>query len=655
MKNLKLFMKIILFTFITFTFTACNSGQCNNNAGIQEVVMDSNDGGIANNATNVPLKPIIVLKFIQPMDAATINNTTIILITEDGTSIPISQITSDSTNTRFYFTPASPLQPGTKYNVKLTSGIQTAIGTPIKATSFSFSTTTTPDVTPPTVSIIEPNNGGQNISLAPNISIMFSESVQNVNTSTVTIHEGSITGPTLATSAIVAGENNTYSLSSAVPLKNNTTYYVALSDGITDMSGNSLAPTSFDFTTNSIALYIAPISAKVGESFNLDINFTNNPPTNDNPYTIVLPEGLTTEDSSASSYSITSTQSIKKIKVAANATAGIKVVEIRDKSNNIVSYINIPVAILKNMFYMATYSTGGKGIYSCQYDISTGNATTPCTNETQFGDLNSSAIAINSTGTVAYGGGRFSGSTGDIRVCQINNTYGADFGKFTSCSTVNIPNLSGAGVFGIALNQQQTKIYIGVLIPRNGNSIFACDISPTNPTPSNCVNQTNLDVKDGVGRMTINYSGNTIIFNNDSKNMYTCSILSNGNIDNCQSQLIQYSGSSSSYAAPGFSYDNTKIFTVGRYGRVSYVSYNQQTKQNDGIFNNGLTTPITDAASYLYLTAVSFGPTGAFISAAQAPAGVLYCPLDLDGKLATCNPWSYTSGINNIDNIFVFD
>lgn len=228
--------------------TAANSNNNNNNAAT--VILDSSSGGVANNAINVSLYPIIVLKFSAVMNPTTVNTNNVFLSTNIAVENPqnliaITNITPNFNNTGFSFSPVSALNSNTKYYVIISANIKTAINNSAISNQFNF---TTGNMTIPIANLLNPIDNAVNIGLNPNIQIAFSESVINFNFSTVILHEGSVNGTMAYFNAIVPGANNIYTLIPANSLKQQTTYYLVLSDFIND-GKNFLNPTIFNFTT----------------------------------------------------------------------------------------------------------------------------------------------------------------------------------------------------------------------------------------------------------------------------------------------------------------------------------------------------------------------------------------------------------------------
>lgn len=236
--------------------TSCGgNGACTTSTTtpITSVVMDSNAGGVANGAVNVSLTPMIVLQFSSAMDPSTINSSTIILSTSANlnqtkkaltSGIAISAIVANPNKTIFSFSSEAPLNDNTKYYV-IVANAKTITSVAVNA-EFSF---TTGDYTAPMVSIVTPSNGESNVELHPEIKLYFSESVLNVNTTNVRLHQGNLGGKLVAIMEPTQVGENTYVFTPLEDLKASTTYYIELSSGIVDLNNNALTATSFNFAT----------------------------------------------------------------------------------------------------------------------------------------------------------------------------------------------------------------------------------------------------------------------------------------------------------------------------------------------------------------------------------------------------------------------
>lgn len=215
----------------------------------------------SNNATNVPIKPMIQINFSEEVQSVNESNLTLREGSKSGAKVTIGQITQGENNS-YTFTPAVALKENTTYFVTASNGITDLQNNKLVTSSFSF---TTGDLTVPSVSIISPSNNATNIPTNPLIHVNFSEIVQNVNTSNLTLRVGSQSGSTIAISQITQGANNRYTFTPTVALKEKTTYFVVASNGITDLQGNKLVTSSFSFTTGD---FTAPSVSIISPSNN---------------------------------------------------------------------------------------------------------------------------------------------------------------------------------------------------------------------------------------------------------------------------------------------------------------------------------------------------------------------------------------------------
>lgn len=109
--------------------------------------------------------------------------------------------------------------------------------------------------TPLTVSMSSPTNNATGVSTSQDILLKFSKQVTGVNTTTVTLHTGTISGALVAIT-LIPESNNVYKVKPNTTLLSNTVYVVAVGAGIKDTSGNLLTPTSFKFTTGNLFMMV---------------------------------------------------------------------------------------------------------------------------------------------------------------------------------------------------------------------------------------------------------------------------------------------------------------------------------------------------------------------------------------------------------------
>lgn len=127
-------------------------------------------------ATGVPTGVAIQLVFSEPMNPAAVEGAF-------GAAPAITCAWSwTAGNTTATCTHALPLAVSTTYTVTVGVGAADANGTPMTAaSSFSFTTASAPDTTPPTVSSHAPTSGATAIARASNISVTFSEPVDKTS------------------------------------------------------------------------------------------------------------------------------------------------------------------------------------------------------------------------------------------------------------------------------------------------------------------------------------------------------------------------------------------------------------------------------------------------------------------------------------------
>lgn len=408
----------------------------------------------------------------------------------------------------------------------------------------------------------------------------------------------------------------------------------------------------FDIAYNTQPFYVAPVSPKVGESFNFSPTFTSDAPSATNPYTVTLPAGITTDDGS-SSYQMTSNLSTRRLKVLPNTSAGLYPITMTDSyGNTFTTYL--PVAVLQKMLYFAD----GTGIFSCRLN-SDGTINGTCGLNSAVTD-DTSVIGINSTGTYAYVGGRMSRiSSTRVKICQVSSAE-STYGQLNNCQYFNglTPGFiqSNGILVGALTNTQQTKLYVGAT---SSGGINICDITPNNPVPTNC-SLFNIPNATSINRMTFNYNGTQLI-TSDSTTLHYCSVNADGSISGCTTSPTVMPSPNITIGV-SFSYDNTKLFSVGYTGTNSgnnpwamYTSYSMNNNTFGSSFSNGLLNNIS--GSYPYLTGVAFGPNYAYMAAIGSPTlnGGLTCTLSVDGLLNQCTPISraiYSGSSTDGLNIF---
>lgn len=215
----------------------------------------------ANNAIGVAIGQAVAITFNKPMDAATIN----------GTSITLSQNSVNVAGTVTYtspkatFTPTSPLLPNKLYVVKITTAAKDQSGNGLAADhTFSFTTGSAPDGVQPLISVTDPLNNMTGIARNKAITIQFNEAMEasTITSSTFTLKQGT---NVVAGAVLYSGTTATFTPTNVLSAL--TQYTATITTGAKDLAGNALASnTTWNFTTGGSASTLATVN--LGESGN---------------------------------------------------------------------------------------------------------------------------------------------------------------------------------------------------------------------------------------------------------------------------------------------------------------------------------------------------------------------------------------------------
>ena len=141
-------------------------------------------------------------------------------------------------------TPTAALQPETQYTVTIDSTAKDSAGNSMaKPYTFSFTTGTPPDTTPPFIVKTNPSNGSKDIATASKITITFNEPMdQGATGGAVSITPGSIIKK--------EWDINGTSLTLTASLENGQRYTITISTNAKDLAGNTMTSEyRFVFTT----------------------------------------------------------------------------------------------------------------------------------------------------------------------------------------------------------------------------------------------------------------------------------------------------------------------------------------------------------------------------------------------------------------------
>jgi len=181
----------------------------------------------------------IAVVFSEPMDPASINNSTFTIAGMTGT------VTYDATNKIGGFKPSPNFAPNTKYNASISVGAKDMSGTPLAAPyNFSFTTRATSDTSAPFVIAVNLVAGATCVPQNQKILATFDEQMDSltINPSTFLI-----VGVTSTVTYDVVTQIAT--LTPSANLAANTTYTIMVTAGAKDMGGVPVAPIQQTFTT----------------------------------------------------------------------------------------------------------------------------------------------------------------------------------------------------------------------------------------------------------------------------------------------------------------------------------------------------------------------------------------------------------------------
>ncbi len=200
------------------------------------------------NATSVSTSTLIAATFSEPMRASSVTTSSFSAASPAG---PLKGTVSCVDNTAT-FQPKTLLPTGTVITVTVTKAAVAQNGDSL-ATNYvwSFTTGTTADTTPPTVSSTDPADLETGVSVNRKVSATFSEPMAAASVNTTTFKLQSPSGPV---TGVVTLLSNVATFSPAANLLPSTVYTATITTGVTDLSGNALAVNKvWTFTTGVTA------------------------------------------------------------------------------------------------------------------------------------------------------------------------------------------------------------------------------------------------------------------------------------------------------------------------------------------------------------------------------------------------------------------
>jgi len=209
----------------------------------------------SNNQLNVSLSPVIVISFNTAMSPVSLTDASNFWLSDaTNPNVPITlQVSSVSSDNQ-----SVTLTLSGRYNQAMD----------VNSTSLSLARFATSDDLAPSV-LIYPLNSSTNISLQPQITLSFSESVLNI-IGNVKLYAESYPNTPIAMTLLSSGSNQ-YTWTPVSSLESYTNYQVVVESAIKDISGNHLSTTSSVFTTGNYVATTVTVTPANG-STNVAIN-----------------------------------------------------------------------------------------------------------------------------------------------------------------------------------------------------------------------------------------------------------------------------------------------------------------------------------------------------------------------------------------------
>jgi hypothetical protein len=206
----------------------------------------------ASGATNIALNTLIALTVSEPLDPASVSAASVVVTDQNASGAQVAGTLSyDFVNQTVRFQPSADLAASHLYQVSVSGLADLASPANTLSTSWQFSTGTSLDTFPPTVSAVTPD-GSSSVLINTKVVVTFSEPVDSTTTAgavqLVNTTDGSIVGGT----STFNSTNNTLTFTPSQYLAGATGYQINVS-GVRDLAGNQMAADgSHTFTTQRV-------------------------------------------------------------------------------------------------------------------------------------------------------------------------------------------------------------------------------------------------------------------------------------------------------------------------------------------------------------------------------------------------------------------
>ncbi|MBF5041876.1 DUF3494 domain-containing protein [Aggregicoccus sp. 17bor-14] len=235
----------MLLSLLTLTLLACGGGTPEG-SGTAPLLSGTTP---ADGATGISLNTRVTATFdseMQPLSATTFT-------LKQGSTVIASALAHSTDGTIATLTPTVNLAPSTRYTATLSTEARSAAGDALAtARTWSFTTGTEADATPPQVRSTGPTANATGVATNRRLTATFSEAMDPVSltSATFTVRQGS----TPVSGNVTYGPGTLATFVPASSLAVNARFDATLSTGVRDLNGNALAAAySWSFTTGTTA------------------------------------------------------------------------------------------------------------------------------------------------------------------------------------------------------------------------------------------------------------------------------------------------------------------------------------------------------------------------------------------------------------------
>jgi MYXO-CTERM domain-containing protein len=199
-----------------------------------------------NNAVDVTVNTLVTATFSEAIDNTTVDGTSFFV--SDGVGNVVGTVSVSPDNTTVTFTSSAFLADNTVYMATLTTDITDRAGNPLESDyTWSFTTGTFTDTTPPEVLSTAPDNNATAVALTATVSAVFDEGIDPATVDNTSFFVTDGVDNVVGTITVV---DNTATFTPSAALAADTIFTATLTTAVTDLAGNPLADNVvWSFTT----------------------------------------------------------------------------------------------------------------------------------------------------------------------------------------------------------------------------------------------------------------------------------------------------------------------------------------------------------------------------------------------------------------------